>query len=147
MTTALKIQILDSSLVPVVDVNFIEQEILQAQPRPVQPSVLQRAQNGKPTLFVIGDPWHEIDVTFRIHSGDTISRLTTLRSNARLGTILRVYPQYIDDPAMWFDCIISAEIPLNWLFSGRQVVGDIFTITFVEADQTASTVMDDDIVV
>lgn len=143
---AVKIQILNSSLVPTGnEIVFLEQEALQTQPVPAQTHLVRRAQSGKPKGYLVGDAWHEITLNVRIHSEETIAKLTTLRNNAKTGSLMRIYPMLVDDNTLFFDCFISPEIPLNWLMAGRMVVGDTFEILFIEATKDAQGYVGEDI--
>jgi hypothetical protein len=143
---AVRIQVLNSSLVPTGnEIVFIEQEVLQTQPAPVQTHIVRRSQSGKPKGYLVGDAWHEITLNIRIHSADTISKLTTLRNNAKNASLLRIYPMLVDDETLFFDCFISPEIPIYWLMAGRMVVNDTFEILFIEATKDAQGYVGEDI--
>ena len=143
---ALRVQKLDANDLPIGNIDFLEHEVLECLPLPRQQSRVDRAQNGAPTQFIFGDPWHEINVRFRIQDNTTAARLTTLRNSARNGEKLRVIPAFIDDQSLFFDCLISLEIPSAWLMSGRFVRGQTFDLLFTECSKSAQVSISTDIV-
>jgi len=144
-TIALRVQKLDTNNDPTIAIDFIEQEVRGVIPSPIQASRVDRAQSGRPSLYLLGDPWHVIPATIRIHGQDTVGKLGILRGSARGQTKFRVYPFYISAPDVFFDCFLQPEIPLAWTASGQYVVGDEITLTFFECSKDGQLIIEDEV--
>jgi len=150
MPTAVRIQTLDSASQPVANVNFERYEIENTRVLPVDDeSFEQESQSGDPTLFLLKDPWHVINIRVRIHGASTEAKLTVIRNFIRAGGIVRVFPKYfsgdIDD---FYDCYIRPEsIPINSLFSGESRANEIVSLVFRETDQASQYIVSEDIVI
>lgn len=148
MATAIRIQKLDSSLNPVGNVDFERYEIIDTRVNPVLEANIQRAQTGKPTLFILSDQWHSVSVQFRIHGKTTQDKMTELRNYIRSGELLRIFPKWYKDQTYFFDGFVDpGTITLEFLFSGEYKMGDSINLTFFEADKSNQTVMEEDLII
>jgi hypothetical protein len=119
---------------PSVEIDFEEYEVTKVSVRPYHPSRVDRAQTGKPTLFIFGSSKVTVTIDFRIHGDTTSAKLTTIRNAAKTtGQQFQVYPKYIDDNSAYYDCVVSPLIPINWLISGMYSAGEIYQLAFQEA--------------
>lgn len=148
MAMAIRIKKLDSNLNPIGNVDFQRHEILDTRVDPVLKTNIQSAQTGQPTLFILSDQWFAVMIQFRIHGQSTQNKMTELRNYIRSGKLLRIYPKWYKDQTYFFDGFIDpASIPLEFLFSGEYKGGETINLTFLEADKSGQTMMEEDLII
>jgi hypothetical protein len=148
MATGVRITKVNSSGTPIGNIDFERYECMEGSVVPAQKNKVQRAQNRKPTLLLIGDLWYDIFVTIRVHGNSTINKLTSLQNFIYSGRTVRVYPKFYKDPSNYYKCIIDpATIPLESLFSAEYKAGDTITLTFHQHEKGSVVTIEDDIIV
>ena len=148
MSVAIRLTKLDSSGNDIGHIDFERKEIMDTDVLPFIDSNVQRAQKGAPTLFIITDEYHVINVNVRIFGTTTESKLTELRNFILAGGIVRVYPKYYEDQATYYDCFIEPKsLQLISAFSGESMAGKKLKLQFLETDETSQYVVSDEIVI
>lgn len=151
--TAVRIQTLDSDGNALGTLDFLRYEIanVDVQPSAAVRGVEQVAQGGAPTLLLRQDGaatvYQEVLVQVRIHGATTTGKLLTIRSHILNGGTVRVFPRWVDDQSLFFDCYIQPQIITHALFSGEARGGDIKNLVFKETDMTSQVVATSDVIV
>ena len=146
MSVAVRLTKLDSSGNDIGHIDFERKEIMDTDVLPFINSNVQRAQKGAPTLFIITDEYHVINVNVRIYGTTTESKLTELRNFILAGGIVRVYPKYYEDPTIYYDCFIMPEtLQLISAFSGESMAGKKLKLQFLETTFENQYVIDEDV--
>lgn len=148
MATAIRLAKLDSGGSVTGNIDFDQKEIMQADVRSNQKSISEDAQNGDPTLTIIGDEFMLITIIFLVYGTATESKFTELRNFINAGGIVRVYPKYIAAPSTYYDCHVSpGSIPVMFAFSGESRGGIPVTLVFNETTQESQYVVSEEIVI
>lgn len=134
MADALKIQRLDNSGTPLVDYLFDEKEVINTTPVRKQRIRVDRNQAGKPTLVQLSAPKTEVVVQFRIHSEQTIAKLTTLRNLAKQEVRVRIFPGWQEDPTKSYDCVMPVDIQIYPFTIGQYRGGEVVEVIFREQE-------------
>lgn len=140
MILAARIEILNDSLQATDTVNLYQQEVLESQVTPFQPVNSFRVLGGGPYIEPFGDPWHIIALMLRSWGSDTSTKLSTIRTAAQAGNLFRVYPAKVDFADLVFDCFLPADVPIDFIFSGRISSDDREPLVFFEASKDATGV-------
>ncbi len=136
MASALRIKVLDSEGVPEQSIDFDQVEVADVDVRPSQRSVLQRAQTGKPNLAILGDEWDLVDVEFRIHGQSTTDKFDTVRTAAKAGKTLQVFPVFQDNSVYHRNCFLNPQTLLHKsLFAGLHRGNKRIRVQFVEVEK------------
>lgn len=147
MATAVRFQKLNSSGVSIGNVDFERYEIKDSRVLSTQESIMQKAQNGDPTLFLQADEYLFVEIQFRNHGNSTTAKFTEMRNFINAGGILRLFPKYISDSANYYDGFIEPKaLPVEQLFSGEYKGGDIIKVKFYESTMDSQYVAAEDIV-
>lgn len=141
MNTALRLTKLDAGGLPLVNIDFSEQEIITAEVASAQKSRVDRAQNGQPTLYVLGDDWTTISVQFHVHEDDTLAKLNTVRNAVKSGSLFRIHPGMVDEPSLYYDCFVQPNWAAKHFGAGRYRSGDVFSLLFIEASKAGQVSM------
>jgi len=155
MGVAVRIQKLDSDSSPISNIDFQRYEVAKLRVISKQKSIVQNAQNGDPTLTVMGDEWAIIEIEIRNYGKSTTDKFTEMRNFINTGGILRVYPKYYQEvivdegsATVYYDCFIKpGTLPIEQLFSGEYKAGDKIKLKFYETDQDSQYVVSEDIVI
>jgi len=150
MATAVKIVKLDSDDNPTGDaIEFEEYETAaETQIKPRLRTNEQASQQGDRTLFVLGEEYNDILIRVRIYGTATETKLNTIRNYSKGGGIFRVYPKYIGDDTLSYDCYIDpSSILTKSIFAGRSMGGTVVELLFRETGMTSETVVEEEIVI
>jgi len=151
MATAVRISFLDSGGSPTANLDFSQQEITNVDVRPLVASVQKRTQKGNTVIFMQGatgsNPFHSVNVDFRIHGNGTVGKLITLRTHLINGGTVRVHPVWQDDDTIYYDCNADPDIIAGSFFSGYNKGGDRESITFFETNQSSKVTVSGEIIV
>lgn len=153
MSNAIRIDTLNSSLAIQGTLHFARYEATETDAAPIFKSTVQTAQNGQPTFLLLMDttnPYSRIPVTFRIHGDSTLGKLRTIRNHLLSGggNLLRLYPKYVDDQSLFYDCIVDpGSIPDQSVFSGEDRAGQTVTLEFVEITKDGQSIVIDDAII
>jgi len=157
MPIAVRIQKLDSDSNPIGNIDFYRYEQASAQVVSDQESVVQKAQNGAPTLFIQNDEYAVLQFETINYGKSTTDKFTELRNFINAGGIVRVYHKYYYEvyvaaggggASSYYDCFIKPEtLPIEQLFSGEYKRGDKIKLLFYETDQDSQYVVSEEIVI
>jgi len=144
----MRIQILDESLTPQGNFDFLPYEAIDGEIFPEINYSLLRDQNGKGTVIIKGDEsivYRNGRVTMRVAGLSTLSKLYSLRNHLMSGNLVRIFPKWQDDESVYYDGFLNIKaLPEQVFFAGYNMAGKTFNIDFYELDLTSQSIVVDD---
>lgn len=119
--------------------NFTEQEVIRADVKPAQNTRTDRAARGKPTLMLLSDPYHVIDIVIRVDGFETLDKLNSIRKAILAGSDFRCYPALIDESAAYFDGFMDPQQLVRRIYhAGQNASNERLQIQFIESISNSS---------
>lgn len=129
---ALRVVIYDRDGAELETVDFIQQEVAETAVAPFYALHEARLQSADPYIAVFGEEWRIITGQIRQWGKGTRDKLARLRSAAIFGYTFRVYPALIDEPELYYECLLPADVPVDFVFAGRLSGREVFPLVFYE---------------